>query len=329
MKKQIFLCALVLCLLITWVNAQTLASRTPYKLFNDFETGELFGWEPYPYNQDEGFDPLHVSVSTPTYKNSKYAQARPVKANYTSDLTHGFTKRLNLWTTSDTRVRVAVYFQSDRNAETLELSLGTFDGRRYMHTIKKPEANKWLELDIPAGEFRLNGQSMGAEEHIQVVTIQGTYPMVFYLNTYTILMDDFQINGGRDSRFIATSPKSTEFEMFGISILNKHFFYGDNISLKAAPEGNINLKQVRGSLVDGRGQVVKDNIPFTRSGNEWVNEAIHKFSEKDARGQWEIRLKGVTAQGKETNRAFRFLMPVYSLMGPRFATGNMMLRRKR
>jgi hypothetical protein len=295
--------------LFSSLYGQNTVSKVPYKLNNDFETGELFGWEPYPYEQDIGYDALYFARRTPTHNNSKYALARPVRAYYSIELYHGFTRRLNFYTNSDSHVKASVYFQSDRNPGSLEVSLGTFDGRRFMYTIQNPQANRWLELDIPASNFKLNGQSLKPGEHIQVITVKGSYPMVYYLNTYTILMDDVQINGDRDARFVATTPTSTNLEMFDISILNKHFFYGDNISLKATPENNLALREVKGTLVDSKGKVVKDNIPFTHSGNEWVNQNIYKLTENDARGQWEIRLKGLTDRGSETNWAFKFLMP--------------------
>lgn len=308
MKKGIFM-MLTLFLVVNCASAQLTASRVPFKLFNDFETGELFGWEPFPYNQDGGYDALYFARKSPTHNNSKYALARPVRANESAELSHGFTKRLNMWTRPDTRIRAAIYLQSDRNAGKLELSLGTFDGRRYIYAIQKPEANRWLELDIPAEDFKLNGQSLSAGEHIQVITIEGSYPVVYYLNSYTILMDDFEINGERDRRFVGKDPSSTNFEMFDASVLNRHFFYGDNISLKTAPEDNISLTKLKGILVDSHGKIVKDNIPFTRNGSDWVNESVYKLSKKDARGQWEIRLTGVDGQGRETRWTFRFLMP--------------------
>ncbi len=308
MKKQLLIQFAAFCLIVNCAIAQQ-PNRVPYKLFDNFETGELYGWETYPYAQDIAFDALYYASKTPTYKNSKYALARPFKAHDTNELYQGFTKRLNLYANSGTRVKAAVYFQSDRNPESLEISLGTFEGKRYFHMIDKPKANQWIEIDLPISSFTSKGQALKAGEHIQVVTFKGTYPVVNYLYTYTILMDDFQINGDRDARFIATSPASTNFEMFDLTILNKHFFYGDNISLKTAPENKVILNKVTATLVDSKGKVVKDNISFTRSGNEWVNDAIYKLSENDARGQWEIRLKGVGAQGSETNWAFRFLMP--------------------
>ena len=309
MKKHFLLHFAAFCLIFNLAYAQKPLSRIPYTSFNDFETGELFGWETYPYAQDIAFDALYYAVKSPTYKDSKYALARPFKAHDTNELYQGFTKRLNIYTIAGTRIKAAVYFQSDRNAESLELSLGTFDGRRYMYTIKNPKANSWLELDIPISSFKLKGESLKADEHIQVITLKGSYGVVNYLFTYTILMDNFSINGDRDRQFIATNPTSTNLEMFDVTILNKHFFFGDNINLKVAPEGNASLKQVTGTLVDSKGNIVKDNISFTRSGNEWTNSAIYKLTENDARGQWEIRLKGVGEQGGELNTAIRFLMP--------------------
>ena len=309
MKKQFLLNVAAFCLLIMTARAQTSESRIPYTLFNDFETGELFAWETYPYAQDIAFDALYFTVKSPTYKDSKYSLARPFKAHDVNELYQGFTKRLNMYTISGSRLKAAVYFQSDRNAESLELSLGTFEGKRYFHTISHPKANTWLELDLPISEFKLNGESLKAGEHIQVVTLKGSYPIVNYLFTYTILMDDFSFNGERDRQFVAKNPVSTNLDMFDISILNKHFFYGDNMSLSTAPEGNVNLKQVKGTLVDSQGKIIKDDIAFSKNGNDWVNNAIYKFSEKDARGQWEIKLKGDGTDGSSVNWSFRFLMP--------------------
>jgi hypothetical protein len=295
--------------LVNNASAQRESSRVPYKLSDNFETGELFGWEPFPYNQDEGYDALYFARKSPTHNNSKYALARPVRANESAELSHGFTKKLNMWTTADTRIRAAVYLQSDRNAGKLELSLGTFDGRRYMYTVKNPEANRWLELDIPLGDFKLNNTSLAANEHIQVITLEGSYPIVYYLNNYTILLDDFEINGQRERRFVADDPSSTHFEMFNVSVLNKHFFYGDHISLKTSAEDNSALSKVRATLIDSRGKIVRDNIPFSHSDGFWVNESIYKLTGKDARGQWEIRLKGEDDEGKTASWSFKFLMP--------------------
>lgn len=124
------------------IQAQDTPNLIPYTLFHDFETGELFGWEPYPYQQDIGYDALFFTRQSPTYNDSNYALARPVRANYTVELYHGFTRRRNMWMTSETKVQAAVFFQSDRNPEKLEVSLGTFDGRRYIYTIENPEANR-------------------------------------------------------------------------------------------------------------------------------------------------------------------------------------------
>jgi len=307
MKKIVF--ATIICLTVHYASAQKPLDRIQYTLSDDFETGELFGWETYPYAQDIAFDALYFARQSPTYHNSKYALARPVKASDATELYQGFTKRLNLYTTTTTRVKAAVYFQSDRNPQTLELSLGTFDGHRYLHTIQNPTANQWVELDIPAKDFQMNGQSLGSGEHIQVITIKASYLMVYYLYTYTILMDNFSINGERQQHFVGVKPASTDFNMFDISILNKHFFYGDVLSLTTRPEEKTQLQQVKGKLIDSHGMVVKDNISFSKRGEEWTNESIHSFTEQDVAGQWEILLTGQKEAGTEVRWGFKFLMP--------------------
>lgn len=290
-------------------NKSSSPDKISYTLFHDFETGEKFGWEPYPFQQDVGYDALYFTRQSPTFNDSKYALARPVKANHTVELYQGFSRRLNLWTTDDSRIQVAVFFQSDRNPEKLELSLGTFDGRRYIHTIDNPKANRWVELDIPAEAFELDGEALNPGVHIQVITMKATYPIVYYLFTYTMLIDDFQINGERQRRFVANDPGSTHLEEFEVSFLNRHFFHGEDISLNVSPERGATLNKVHGTLVDGDGQIVRDNIRFTRIGDEWVNESIHRVSESDASGKWEIQLQGEASNGSRVEWAFEFLVP--------------------
>ncbi len=315
MKKNIFLQLLALFVIINHTMAQNNSTRVPYTLFNDFETGEMFGWEPYPYAQDIGGSVVYRTQKSPTYNNSRYALSRPIQAHDAVELEHGFTKRLNFYTTAASRVKAAVYFQSDRNPEKVVLSLGTFDGRRYLHTIQNPIANQWVELDIPLNEFHLNGQALVSGEHIQVITIKSNYPVVNYLFYYTMLMDNFSINGERDIHFTSAEPVSTNFEMFDVSILNKHFYYGDNINLKTSLENNNVLSSVKGILIDSRGKVVKDNILFTGNGKTWENGSIYKLSETDARGQWGIKLIGRDDKGTEISQTFNFLVPGKKVVG--------------
>lgn len=308
-RLQALILALVIPVVLNTLSAQKTPDLIDYKLFDDFETGELYGWEAYPYAQDIGFDALYFARSSPTYQKSKYALARPIKASDATELYQGFTKRLNFYTVPDTRIKAAIYFQSDRAPHQLEVSLGTFDGKRYFHTIQNPAANEWVEIDIPISALKMNGQSLPAGEHIQVVTLKADYPMVYYLYTYTILMDNFSINGERQRRFTAQSPSSVNFDMFDVSVLNKHYFYGDVISLVTSPEEKLPLQQVKGTLIDSRGKVLRDNIIFKKQGDAWANESIYRVAQKDATGQWQIQLNGQTAKGTVVNWAFKFLVP--------------------
>jgi len=277
MNKIFFISVTILCFIVSKTYAQKPFDKVPCTLSDDFESGELFGWEQYPYAEDIGSNRLYFAHKSPTFHNSHYSLATLVRANDAVELYHGFTKRLNLWTSNSSRVHVALYFQSDRNPEILEISLGTFDGRQFFDTIRNPIANHWIELNIPIKAFRLNGASLTSDEHIQVVTLKASYPMVYWLNTYTMLMDDFKINGDRERHFIAINPVSTDLNMFNISILNKHFFYGDNISIATVPEGKIALKELRGVLIDGKGKVLKNHIPFNLEKGEWINKSIYQI----------------------------------------------------
>jgi hypothetical protein len=103
--------------------------------------------------------------------------------------------------------------------------------------------------------------------------------------------------------------------MFDVAVLNKHFFYGDTVSLQVVPEGNIALEEVKGTLLDGTGKVVKDNIHFKKQNGQFVNESIYKLTPGDAPGQWTIKLTGDTKSGTAIRSEFRFLMPGKPLTG--------------
>jgi hypothetical protein len=67
--------------------------------------------------------------------------------------------------------------------------------------------------------------------------------------------------------------------------------------------------------MDSYGKVVKDNISFSKGGEEWINESIYRFSGRDIPGQWEILLTGQTQTGTEVEWGFKFLMPGKPITG--------------
>ncbi|MFC1509868.1 hypothetical protein ACFL60_09355, partial [Candidatus Omnitrophota bacterium] len=289
----------------------------------NFETGDLFAWESYPYAQDIGFDPTLLCQKEPAHNSSRYALARIVKPNDALDLSQGFTKQIDLWTTDTTHVTFALFLMSDRKPDKVEVALGLFDGRLYKHTLMKPDVNRWVEIDIPLEKFNLEGHSLLFGEHVQVLTITALYPLVSHLMSYTILIDDFAINGERQRRFIALNPESTDFDMFGISILNKHFFYKDTVGISATAEGKKKLTQVTCNILDSEGKEVISDMPLyddgshgdEKSGNGvWTNDSIYTIKETDIRGQWTINLIGETGGGADVSWGFRFLMPGKRLM---------------
>jgi hypothetical protein len=319
MRSSKFFVLFVFSVLFVASIAYALPDRVKYTLFDDFETGECYGWEPYPYQQDIGYDAQYFTRKSPTYMGSKYALARPVTAVDAVELYQGFTKRLNMFTASDSRIKVAVFFQGDRNPSKLELSLGLFDGRRFFYNSPSPEANKWLELDVPAQNFKdKSGKALGVGENIQVVTIKGEYNIVYYLFSYTILIDNFSISGERQRRFEGKEPASFDFDKFDVSVLKSHYFWGDAISLAVEPESGSPVKSVGGNIIDSNGKTVATNIKFFDDGTNgdktagdgvWTNSAAYKVTDKDARGQWEIKLSGIVDASRTVEWGIKFMVP--------------------
>ena len=47
--------------------------RVPWVIRDDFETGEMYAWEAYPYAQDIGYEPFTICQQEPTHNGSKYS----------------------------------------------------------------------------------------------------------------------------------------------------------------------------------------------------------------------------------------------------------------
>ena len=297
---------------LTVVSYADSPQRVPFVIHDDFETGEMYAWEAYPYAQDIGYEPFTVTQKEPTHNGSKYSLAKIQRPNDVVELYEGFTKEIDLWTASDTRMKLALFLIADRKPEYVEFSLCLFDGRRYFSREKTPDANRWLELDIPLSRFTVNGQSLSAGEHIQAVTIMAFYPVVSHIPSYTICLDDFVLNGERLRRFIAQNPTSTTFEMYGYSILNRHYYYGDSIEISIKPEEsaeNTPLTSVICDVIDPAGTKIVTGKKLKESSGVWSASKVYSFKKKDVRGQWYINFTGKDASGNTTEWGFCFLMP--------------------
>ena len=209
-----------------------------------------------------------------------------------------------MYTLPTTQLKFAYYFMSDRKPEKLDVSLGTFDGKLFTHTILSPKANSWLEVDIPVGSFKSNdGKSLSSGDHLQVVVMKAFYPLVNHLPSYSMLMDEFVLNGERSRQFIAQSPKSTWFEQFGHTILNKHYSNGETINLSISAEQGKAINEVNAELISPENRTILSNIKFyddgshgdlTASDGIWSNNAVYSIKPTDPRGQWKIRAKSGT-----------------------------------
>ena len=293
-------------------STQPSLTRVPCVIHDDFETGEMCGWESSPYAQDIGYEPFTVTRREPAHNDSQYSLAKTHRAHDIVELREGFTKEIDLWTAADTRMQLALFLIADRKPAMIELSLCLFDGRRFFHTIESPDVNRWLELDVPLDQFALDGEPLGSGERVQAVTIEAEYAVTSHILSYTICLDDFILNGERPRRFIARDPASITYEMFGFSVLDRHFYYGDPLRIAVAPENTPNtapLTTVTCDLIDPTGVTVASAVELSARDGEWMVEGVYTFEEGDPRGQWTLSLSGQAADGRETAWEFRFLMP--------------------
>lgn len=318
MKKKILILALSISAFSQAVLAQDNAKRVPYTIHDNFDTGEMFTWEPYPYQQDTGYDPLFGTKKEPAFGGKGSSLSRLTKPNDANDLTQGFTKRIDMYSLPGTRLKFAYYFMSDRKPEKLDVSLGTFDGRLFTHTILAPKANTWVEVDIPLESFLIGEKSLKDGVRLQVVVLKAFYPVVNHLPSYSMLIDEFKLNGERSRQFIAESPKSTWFEQFGLTVLNKHYSNGETISLNIRPEDGEPVAEISAELIRPDNKVALSNIKFYDNGSHgdqkagdgiWSNNAVYTIKPADPRGQWKIRATSGTGL-KEFSWDIGFIVPV-------------------
>ncbi|MES2872152.1 MAG: heparinase II/III family protein [Bacteroidota bacterium] len=320
MKNISLLSLMAFSLFLNSVNAQTQGNRVPYTIYDNFDTGEMYTWEPYPYQQDTGYDPAFGTKKEPAFGGKGSALSRITKPNDANDLAQGFTKRIDMYTLPSTRLKVAFFLMSDRKPETVKISLGTFNGVLYTHTIKSPQANTWVEVDLPLESFKSNNNSMSPGEHLQVVAMKTFYPVVNHLPSYTMLIDEFRLNGERTRQFISTLPKSTWFEQFGHSVINGHFKTGETISLSLTPEDGKRPESVNAELIGPADQSIVNKVKFYDDGTHgdskaadgiWSNNNIYTVRPSDPRGQWKGRITGLGAEPFSWD--LRFIVPVSGL----------------
>jgi hypothetical protein len=224
----------------------------------------------------------------------------------------GFTRQLDLWTNNTTRMKFLLFLTADRRPDTLEMSICLFDGRRYIRNVKSPEANRWITMNIPLGEFFLNGKPLESGRHIQAVTIRAVYSWVSDFISYTINLDDLSLSGERQRRFIAVNPAATTYEMYNTSVLHRHFYYGDALSVTVRPEDAAGKTPLTGVVCDvlaPDGRAVVAGTQLKKNGAAWVADKVHTFSAGEPRGQWRINFTGKDALNREIRWGFSFIMP--------------------
>lgn len=315
--------------------ASTKLAYEPLTIHDDFETGELFGWEPYPYQQDIGYDPLFFTRKEPHSADEKVSLCRSVRANDVVEVYHGFTKRFQILTDVNSRVSTKLYFQSDRMLSELTISLLAADGKKYSKTYSNLEVNNWLDVDLPIDSFRYKNNVLGNNIWIDGIVIVGRYDQVYYLNTYHILMDHFSMSGRQNKKLDWGSGMAEQLEHFQKTVARRLWRQGEIIKLsesfKSENLAGLKIMPARYSqnrqsyelkLAKGATEIV---LPQNLGAGEWYLKALVRnksrgqfadsihflvLQEMDAQhprlffdvGEWEQRLNGRQTKAEEQIR---------------------------
>ena len=293
---------------------------------DDFEPGELNAWESYPYAQDPGFDPDIMCVREPAYAGSSFSLARiiePDDTDFPKDINRlGMTKKCRVRTTPRSEISCAVFLDSDRKAQELRIILCSGDGVPYEWIEREPPANTWIAIRRPAADFSSGQRKLGPGVMIEAVAVVARYGPVNPHRSYTINLDDFELTGAAERRFIGEDPATTYFDKFNTTAFNRHINHGEDVSISVKPQqGNrpVTLKSVACTIIDSGGAVRKraaslydDGSHGDRAGSDgvWSSSLVYRVKPSDPSGIWRIELEGITADGKMVRDTWTFLVPV-------------------
>ena len=323
MLQPLFLSSLILTSTVGW-TAET-PDRIATVWSDDFESGELNAWDSYPPAQDPGFDPRIVCVSEPAYDESKFSLMRliePADTDYPDDM-HlvGMTKQHRLWLDRDSALSFAAFISGDRRARYLWVILAAADGTRYEFKWENPLANQWILVGPTLDDLRSGDRPLEAGTQIVAVAIYAQFGPLNPHLSYALHIDDFEVKGQSRRRFETIDPPSTYLDKFYSTVLQRHFYRGENITLSLRPQKGdrpIELETVNCTLVDSKNETRKLDIPLyddgthgdLQAGDEiWSNDALHRIAASNPAGRWKIAVQGRGTQGDYIYDELYFLVP--------------------
>ena len=321
MKKTFLLISFFLIFITFPVSATERAGITADMvsdtLRDDFEHGELNAWESYPIAQDPGFDPEIWCVREPAFGGSVYSLCKVIEPNDTDwprdENLVGMTKKIRLWTSASTELRLTVFADGDRKPEEIRMVLYAADGRRYTCSQATPKANEWILFRVPRADFLADGTPLVPGMLLEAVTVLARYGSVNPHRSYSLCIDDFSLSGERARRFVAVEPSSTYLDKFFFTFLNRHFYRGETVSLKIKPETGgkpLELESLTGVLFDSAGKILIKNANFKPGGNGiWNSGSLYRIGKADRAGQWKFLLEGKERGGKRVIDELLFLVP--------------------
>ncbi|MCE5250879.1 heparinase II/III family protein [bacterium] len=294
-------------------------------LRDNFETGELNSWESYPYAEDPGFDPDIVCVSEPSYGNSAFSLTRILEPNdtdYPRDRNLlGMTRKCRIRTNSGTEIGLAVFLDADRKAREIRIILCAADGRRFTRTEKNPPSMQWIPIRRTPGDFTSGSETLQPGVEIEAVAVLAEFGTVSPHRSYAIHIDNFELTGETERRFIGVDPATTFFDKFRLTALNRHFHRGETISLSVRPEQGdhpINLKSVTAVVYDSGGRactrdsrLYDDGSHGDRAGSDgvWSSGALYRIGNNDPAGRWKLVIRGSGSNGETVEDEFFFIVP--------------------
>lgn len=304
MRKNIYCWLLSSCFCMASV-AQIPQHLKADTVFHDFETGELYAWEQYPYAQDIGYDALFFARTTPTLNKSKYALAHPVKAYDTHELYQGFTRKLNSVASAGALLETHIYLQSDRPANELELSFGTTTGKRYFYQLGTQPANEWITVRVPLSEFKNSDGSLPLNSGLEAITIQAKYDTTYYLYTYTVLMDDFRLMAARPKRLLPQLGNAYRFDAFEKTVIP---VLGDEAlsELTFHAEDDHNLKSLAATLYAPGQQQTGSKLLLKKQAGNW--KLSLPVNMRSTSGIWKMELTGIDEQGGELKETINLIV---------------------
>ncbi len=200
----------------------------------DFESGSVGAWSSYPPSQDTAYDPtiwVKPLKAVPADNRSLFREITP---NYNIDYMFGVRKIVGMYVDDGSVLSFRAYVKSNRDIDGVRVKLAFGDGESVVRDISFNARESWRDCSLKFADM-----TAGKIRRLDAVAIMALCPDADPENLLRFGLDDFAVNGYRESSWEFVSPVVHKLTEWDDAIAGTHFVEGGKIIITAKSPINI------------------------------------------------------------------------------------------